>query len=422
MSSVKADKRNDDASASLSRSPRRKHRTGRDAAAWEDAELFEDADDLPHGEEAGDGRFNEEGQEGKQGKRRLSNSSASSTAADAAAAQDPAAAAESSRPRAQRRQRQPPLHASAFLLNADGSPKDGLLSLYCNLNYSLDKLHKFKFLDTLNSREQRRDEHTRELQAAHALLAMHSRKREQKESERLPPQEEGAGGVDPSPRVYGQQEAVRAAVTVKHRKRQLARLAAEERLYLREDLNTLLGEIREGLLACYPYNEHLSRLSRRLDKISTQPDMWAKYRPRLVQLHKSNFLHKWEEAGCPLQPHKLLHAEGPSAGLEADANRRPEEAPADAADPSDAVWGEPEASLHAADPWDRQQSGSQTNAADKSTSTEPQDYRQNGEEIQGPSAEQLEELRQKQLEARARREKLRAARLQQQQQQQQQQQ
>ncbi|KAL8426911.1 hypothetical protein ACSSS7_007964 [Eimeria intestinalis] len=383
MTSVKADKRNDGASASPSPSPQRKHpRKGRDAAAWEDPDLFGDADGLHEGEEVDEGRFNHEGHAGKKGKRRSKHqvvskhSSASSSAAeDAAAAPDTAAAeSASSRHRVQRRQRQPPLHASAFLLNPDGSPKDGLLSLYCNVNYALDKLHKFKFLDTLDSREQLRDEHTRELEAAHALLAMHSRKREQNRSEGPPPRGGVGGDVASTPRVYGQQEVVRATITVKHRKRQLARLAAEERLYLREDLNTLLNEIREGLIACYPYNEHLSRLSRRLDKISTQPDLWAKYRPRLVQLHKSNFLQKWEQAGCPLQPHMLLHAEGPSLGVEGDENLRPErcEAPAD---PNEAMWWEgEEPPPHSTDPWERQKNASHTNTADNSASSDPQHH------------------------------------------------
>lgn len=348
MSSEKVDKRIDGGAPSATPSPLRR-RSGRDASAWEDLELFgEDEGEARETEAPRDGRAGVEGLKTKRkggqlgeflGKeRRPMNTGLSATLlnglesclggricfimiyrgalggaamcfldvwyvgstapsdSDEAADAEAAPAPEPPQSRAQRKRRQPPLDASSFLMNSDGSANDGLLSMYCNLNYAKDKLHKFKFLDRQESRDARKEEFRKDLQAAQEFLDMKScRERRSNES--------------PNSRSDGQQsrkEVLRLSVIVKTKKKQLARLAAEERVDLRDDLNTLLSEIRGGILACYPYNEHLSRLSRRLGKISTQPELWAKYRPRLVQLHTTGFLRKWEDAGCPANPHILL--------------------------------------------------------------------------------------------------------------------
>ena len=216
--------------------------------------------------------------------------SESSDKAEEALAPEPTA------PRPQRRHRQPPLSAASFLLSADGTPTDGLLSMYCNINYSRDELHKFKFFDRQVYRDAKKEECKKELRAARAMLNMNDRKGQRRDG----PQDDDLNLHE------RRQEVLRAGVTLKTKKRHLARLEVEERMELREDLNTLLSDIREGLVACYPYNEHLSRLSRRLDKISTHPELWAKYRPRLVHLHMNGFLRKWKDAGYPRDANKLL--------------------------------------------------------------------------------------------------------------------
>ncbi|KAL8439736.1 hypothetical protein Efla_002638 [Eimeria flavescens] len=327
MSSFKADKRTEGASlSSSSPSPQRPRRTGRDAAAWEDADLFGEAEEASSGGEfaAGSPKADSDGKPSLK-KQQAGRSTGNCTRAAAcrcsnflflfsvysdpssashAAEAEASAPAAAEGPRVQRRQRQPPLQASSFLLHADGSQTDGLLSLYCSLNYARERLHKYKFVDTQEERDRQTEECERELQAAEALQTLHAHQQQQG----------AAPAANSNARVYSQQEAARAAAVIQRRKRQLARLAAEERLYLREDLNTLLTQIREGLLACYPYNEHLSRLARRLEKISTQPALWAAHRPRLLQLHKANFLRRWEDAGWPAQPHKLLQPETDTAG------------------------------------------------------------------------------------------------------------
>lgn len=200
-------------------------------------------------------------------------------------------------------------------MDADGAPTDGLLSLYCNVNYSRDKLQKFKFLDRHEAREAKREECKRELHAAQLIIDMNSRK----EQRSVRPREEE---VDLRKRHQEQQEVLRAGITIRNKKRQLARLAVEERVDLRDALNNLLSEIREGLVTCYPYNEHLSRLCRRLDKISTHPELWAKYRPRIVQLHINDFFQKWGAAGYPPQPHKLLQPGQSEAPANAEGRSR----------------------------------------------------------------------------------------------------
>lgn len=180
--------------------------------------------------------------------------------------------------------------------------------MYCNLNYSREKVHKYKFVERFEARDACRGECEKELRAAEAIITMNNRKQQWSN-------QPGTFRSELHERRSVEQEMLKASVILKRKQRQIARLAAEERLDLRNDLNTLLSEIREQLVTFYPYNEHLSRLARRLDKISTHQEMWAKYRPKLVQLHLAGFLQKWEDAGCPLRPHKLLQ---PTAPAEAD--------------------------------------------------------------------------------------------------------
>ncbi|CDI83953.1 hypothetical protein, conserved [Eimeria acervulina] len=413
------DKRGDGA-AGFSPSPSTsKRRTGRDAAAWNDPELFGGEEDewdrrdrdralylngkpdkKPSADEKGrrSSTFSVPGESDQEGKE---------NAADAAAATP----AESRR--GQRRTRQPPLSAASFLQSPEGAPADGLLSLYCNLNYARDKLHKFKFFDRDAAREVRKKEYKKELEAAQALLAMNARQKRQ-QPQRTP-------------------ELLQAEITVRSRRRQLARLAGEERLELREDLNTLLREVREGIVAFYPYNEHISRLARRLDKISAQPDLWAHHRPRLVQLHLSGFLKKWMDRGCPPDPYALLQQQT-RGGTTTAAAAEAEGEEAETGGPSymdEDVRGPPDLHEEEEYPFPYDEPWAQTNPTEATQVAAPAQpdtekaatgriYVHTPKALMsgaGPSEEELKELRQKQMEAKARREKLRAAQQQQQQQQ-----
>ncbi|CDJ28541.1 uncharacterized protein EMH_0041710 [Eimeria mitis] len=508
------DKRGDGDAGSSPSPSRSKRRTGRDAAAWNDPELFgggeeeEDRYDSDRGdahrhsgkpdkvtstdekwsaaawndpELFGGGEEEEDRYDSDRGDahrhsgkpdkvtstdekwRRpstFSGSEASDQEGKENAADTATAAAAADNRRTQRRTRQPPLSAASFLQSPEGAPADGLLSLYCNINYARDKLHKFKFFDRNAAREARKREYRKELKAAQALLALNARQPQRQKQT---------------------QELLQAEITVRSRRRLLARLEGEERLELREDLNTLMREIREGIVAFYPYNEHISRLARRLDKISAQPDMWAQYRPRLVQLHLSGFLNKWMDRGCPPDPYEMLQKQSrgdtattaaageaaetggpsymeedvggpPDIPLEEEypfpdepwAQREPqtnsteatktaapaqpniEKAAAAAAGeaaetggPSymeEDIGGAPDIPLEEEYPFPDEawaQREPQTNSTEATKTAAP--AQPNIEKAAaGPSEEELKELRQKQMEAKARREKLRAAQRQQQ--------
>ncbi|OEH79558.1 hypothetical protein cyc_08050 [Cyclospora cayetanensis] len=315
--------------------------------------------------------------------------SGSDREADEAPPEEPAA------PRHQRKQRQPPLSANSFLFNADGSPNDGILSMYCSINYSKEKLHRFKFFQVQEDRDARKEECKKELRAAQALLAIHLRGGKATDKPRL--------GQDDLQQQQTQ-EVLRAGVLVKNKKRYLARLAVEERVDLRDDLNTLLSEIRESLVLCYPYNEHLSRLARRLDKISTHPDLWAKYRPRLVKMHVHGFLERWKYAGYPPNPSKLLQSD------QADP---PPETEDRYVHPTEECMGDDPYRKNA---WEDEQQSSipphgfqlPQEHADIGRGQAGQGAREGPyPEENGPSAEELAELRQKQREAKEKRQKLR---------------
>ncbi|CDJ45809.1 hypothetical protein, conserved [Eimeria brunetti] len=427
------DKRGDGAegsSPSPSPSAKARRRTGRDAAAWEDPELFGGEEEEPYAEERRPSGAQGPRRSGKadkmyetsdkwRGAGTLSGSEASDqedkengaeeapTAAGGAAA---AAGAAADGRRGQRRaRRQPPLTAASFLQTPEGAPADGLLSLYCSLNYAREKLHKFKFFSRNAAREARMQEYKKELKAAQALLAMHARQQQQQQQQQR--------------QQHKSQELLQAEITVRSRRRQLARLAGEERLELREDLNTLLREVREGIVAFYPYNEHASRLARRLDKLSTQPQFWAQHRPRLVQQHLAGFLKKWMASGCPSDPYALLQKQMHSSSTAAAAADEEEEEGGGregAGGPShmeeDLGGGAPDAHLQEEfpfpdEPWAQYEPETKPATAKKAADTAQTDMQT---DAPGPSEEELRELRQKQMEAKARREKLRAAKLQQQ--------
>lgn len=214
--------------------------------------------------------------------------SADEVSGRASAANDSAAAQAASK---SKRRRQGPMSAACFIKTEAGEPRDGLLKMYCSINAKNECLKLFRFLQNDEARQGQLKRARAEVEAAKASLAAHRR--------RPLPQESSAAAAR-------RQEVLQASASLRAQRRHCLRLAAAERLELRDDLNLLLSSLREGLVECYPTNEHMLGIARRVERISTGPLLWARQRPLLLKRHKEGFFEQWRKAGAPEDPLQVL--------------------------------------------------------------------------------------------------------------------
>lgn len=189
--------------------------------------------------------------------------------------------------------RQPPMTVETFYSaqaeeggGKEEDKRDGLLDIYCRLNYM--RTHDKKF-NTLNHVERRQE--IAELE------------KDVKELKKVVQSEKSRG--EPLQRGWGAKSSKAAEVQLNLKMKRLATMKAKRCRDLRDDLNLLLKALGDELGAIYPYNESLERMSQRLDQFSWKAPAWIGYRPLLLQSHKNGFYDKWLASGCPEPPHSL---------------------------------------------------------------------------------------------------------------------